>query len=154
MLCIHFRLKLSKFPCQLCHTASRGIPINSVFLLCIYVQLSTWTSEANSSKTICRPHLNSLTLGPGLNVFMYATCNATHTALCLGLYLSAFLKLHADYPNRGRNVWSQIGSHQCCMHKQPSWCLTAQISSLEDASYCKGGASQLHPSIDCLTSIK
>ena len=119
MLCIHFRSKLSECPHQLHHTPSRGIPINISFLLCIHVQLSTWTSEANFSETFHQPHTNSLTLSPGLNVYMYATCNATHTALCLGLYWSAFLKLHADYPNGGRNVWSWIGSHQCCMHSNP-----------------------------------
>ena len=44
-------------------------------------------------------------------------------------------------------VWSQIGSHQCCMCSNPPGASWPRISSLEDASYCKGGASQLHPSI-------
>ena len=44
-----------------------------------------------------------------LNVYMYSTCNATHTALCLGLYLSAFLKLHADFPNRGGMCSPKLG---------------------------------------------
>ena len=77
------------------------------------------TSEVNSSETIHQPHQDIATLGPGLNVCVSATCNATHTTLILGLCLSAFLKLHADYPNGGRNVQSQIGLHQCCMHGNP-----------------------------------
>ena len=44
-------------------------------------------------------------------------------------------------------VWSQIGSHQCCMCSNCPGASWPRISSLEDASYCKGGASQLHPSI-------
>ena len=44
-------------------------------------------------------------------------------------------------------VQSQIGLHQCCMHSNPPGASQPRISSLEDASYCKGGASQLHPSV-------
>ena len=40
-----------------------------------------------------------------------------------------------------------IGSHQCCMCSNPPGASQPRISSLEDASYCKGGACQLHPSV-------
>ena len=61
---------------------------------------------------------------------------------CLLLQIQHQHPLQLQYP-----VWSRIGSHQCCMYSNPPGASWPRISSLEDASYCKGGASQLHPSI-------
>ena len=74
----------------------RYIPLTLCFYYVFIYKCQPEPVKQILDKTICQPRHDSLTLGLGLNVCLCATCNATHTALSLGTYLSAFPKLHAD----------------------------------------------------------
>ena len=122
------------------HLIQGAFPLTMDFYYVFMYCYLTRTSEANSSETIHQPHQDTTTLGPGLNVCLCATCNATHTALILGLYLSVFLKLHADYPNGGGMCGSKLG------HTSAVCMVTLMVPHNPDLiprghyAYCKGGA--------------
>ena len=129
------------------------IPLTMYFYYVFMCYFSTRTSEVKACETICQSHQDTATLGPGLMYCLCATCNATHTALTLGLICLHFHNFMQTTPTGGGICSPELG-HTSAVCVVTLLALKAQISSLEDAVCIVREEPLAPPKCNHLTSIK